>query len=127
MEDLMTSEYISIPTGIIGAGVDDVITITQNALDIINMTRNENKIGDEFYLRIGTRGGGCQGMNFILGFDSEIDDADRILQTEDLSLLIDSKSLFYTMGVTLDYIDGPNGSGFVFHSPNNEKTCGCHG
>ena len=95
---------------------------------MINIIKSENNVPEDFFLRIGTRGGGCSGMSYTLGFDSELDlDTDRQFITNNVNMVIDAKSLFYLMGVTLDFVEGPEGSGFVFHNPNNAHTCGCHG
>jgi iron-sulfur cluster assembly protein len=117
-----------ISTQIDGASDTDDIIITNRALDIINQIKKENNVPEDFFLRIGTRGGGCSGMNYSLGFDTDIDEAsDRKFVNPNVNLVVDARSLFYLMGVTLDYVEGPEGSGFVFHNPNNAHTCGCHG
>ena len=55
----------------------------------------------------------------------EINEDDRVIEVNGTKLVIDNKSLFYIQGVTLDFVDGPSGSGFVFNNPNNSHTCGC--
>jgi iron-sulfur cluster assembly protein len=117
-----------IPTGIVGAKSDDDIFISHKALEMITEIRKENNVPEDYFLRIATRGGGCSGMNYTLGFDNEFDEQnDRKYQTDKILLVVDAKSLFYLMGVTLDFVEGPDGSGFVFNNPNNAHTCGCHG
>lgn len=112
-------------TGVEGAKEVDEVIITNNALEMVKSIKEENKIGDDFFLRFATRGGGCSGMNYALGFDDQIEDEDRTYKVGDVNIVMDNKSLFYMMGVTLDYIAGDGGSGFVFNNPNNQKTCGC--
>lgn len=119
------SERIS--TGIIGATEADDMIISQKALEMISTVREHNNVPDDFFLRIATRGGGCSGMSYALGFDNELSEGDRKLMTDKLNLVVDAKSLFYLMGVTLDFVDGPSGSGFIFTNPNDMPTCGCHG
>lgn len=116
-----------IHTGVVGADDKDAIMITKRALDKINTIKAENNVPAEYSLRLGTQSGGCSGMNYILGFDSDINDFDKLIEMHNLNLVIDNKSLFYLMGVTLDYVDDMHGSGFVFNNPNNAKTCGCGG
>ncbi len=117
-----------IPTGIVGAKPEDDIFISHTALEMIGKIRKENNVPEDYFLRIATRGGGCSGMNYSLGFDNELDEQnDRKYQTDKVILVVDAKSLFYLMGVTLDFVEGPDGSGFVFNNPNNAHTCGCHG
>lgn len=126
MLDVMEEvEIISVQTGIMGAEEQDDFNMTVPALEMINSIRTENEIPEDYYLRLGTRSGGCSGMNYTLGFDSEVNENDKIIDVRGLQMVIDNKSLFYLMGVTLDFTEGPSGSGFVFNNPNNAHTCGC--
>lgn len=126
MADTMTDAAIKrVATGVEGSETKDDFIISEKAIETINNVRKQNEIADDYYLRIGTRSGGCSGMSYSLGFDNEVHDFDKILKLENMELIIDNKSLFYLMGVTLDYVDGPNGSGFVFNNPNNAHSCGC--
>ncbi|MCX6154224.1 MAG: iron-sulfur cluster assembly accessory protein [Candidatus Kapabacteria bacterium] len=112
-------------TGIDGAVDTDVIKISDSAISEINKIRETNSISEDFFLRLGTSNNGCSGMNYILGFDSDMDEGDVKFNMDKFDVVIDNKSLFYFMGVTLDFVNGADGSGFVFNSPYHEKTCGC--
>jgi len=114
-------------TGIVGAEEQDSVLITSRAIDKVNQIRKENSIPEDYSLRLGAQSGGCSGMNYLLGFDSELNEFDKVIEMNDLSVIIDRNSLFYLMGVTLDYVNDDFGSGFVFNNPNNEKSCGCGG
>ncbi|MEJ5286234.1 MAG: hypothetical protein CH6_2391 [Candidatus Kapaibacterium sp.] len=117
-----------IPTGIEGATEADDIFISTRALEMISEIRRQNSVPEEYFLRMGVQGGGCSGFNYALGFDNEYDALnDREFFVGDLRLVIDRTSLFYLMGVTLDFVDGPQGRGFVFSNPHNLPTCGCQG
>jgi len=120
-------DLITIPSGVEGSDSTEDIFFTLDAARKIEEIRKENNITEEFYLRIAAKGGGCSGMSFMLGFDDKIEDSDRLLRSADLELLVDSKSLFYLMGVTLDWVENGEASGFAFSTPNNMKTCGCGG
>lgn len=116
-----------ISTGIEGATEADSIFISHRAIEMIDQVRQENNVPENYFLRIGVQGGGCSGFNYALGFDAEIDEtSDRQFNVRNLKVVIDSHSLFYLMGVTLDFVDTPQGKGFVFSNPNNLPTCGCH-
>ena len=128
MNDVMNEiEVEFIHSGVVGTEEQDAILVTRRALDKIHSIKAENNVPAEYSLRLGTQSGGCSGMNYILGFDSEVSDHDKLIELHNLSLVIDNKSIFYLMGVTLDYVDDVHGSGFVFNNPNNAKTCGCGG
>jgi iron-sulfur cluster assembly protein len=127
MEDMMDNKEVTeiIDSQVEGATDEDSIQISLKALLEINNFREQNEVPEEFYLRLATQGGGCSGMQYVLGFDDKINENDRVFETENYKLVIDTHSLFYYMGVTLDYTDGPDGSGFVFRGLNNMRTCGC--
>lgn len=128
MAEILENNAVEIiHTDVIGADELDSIKITQNAIDMIKKVREENKVPADYSLRLGTQSGGCSGMSYLIGFDSEVNEMDKNVTVSDLKIAIDRKSLFYMMGVTLDFVDDENGSGFVFNNPNNAKTCGCGG
>ncbi len=122
---MIGADALSIPTGITGTDAADNITITSKALAQVREIKQQNNIPDTHGLRIGVKGGGCSGMSYTLGFDSESREHDMILDAEGVKVFIDAKSMFYLMGVTLDYSDGLMGRGFTFNNPNATKTCGC--
>jgi iron-sulfur cluster assembly protein len=129
MNDILVEEKIEnvcIPTGVIGADENEDFAFTPNALKEIQKIIAENNITDNYYLRINTKSAGCLGMSFNLGFDGEIHDNDRLFKLNTLNIAVDSKSLFYLMGVKIDFISSDKGKGFIFEQPNDFKTCGCH-
>ena len=117
--------FETIPIGVTGADENDNIRITQKALNEVKKIKSQNSIPDDYGLRVGVKGGGCSGMSYTLGFDASEKELDRVYETQGVRVFIDPKSLFYLMGVTLDYSDGLNGRGFTFNNPNATKTCGC--
>ncbi len=118
-------DTIKINPQIEGSTDEDSIAITRNAFDKIVEFVEANNIPDDFSLRFAAKSGGCSGMVYKLGLDNNYYENDRKYEIEGVRIVIDAKSIFYMMGVTLDYMDDINGSGFVFSSPFNEKTCGC--
>jgi iron-sulfur cluster assembly protein/iron-sulfur cluster insertion protein len=84
------------------------------------------KEGDEtLALRLGVRPGGCSGFSYEMFFDSDIDDADIVTETDGVRLVVDSKSLEMVAGAEVDYRDGLQGAGFHINNPNVTRSCGC--
>lgn len=104
---------------------DSEIKISEKAAKEIRRIMDENKVPDQYGLRVGVKGGGCSGLTYSLGFDADSREGDTIINQEGIKLFVDGKSLFYLMGTELDFSDGLNGKGFVFNNPNAVKTCGC--
>lgn len=122
---MIGQDIVSIPTGVTGTDENDNIIITSKALSEVKKIKSSNNIADDYGLRLGVKGGGCSGMSYTLGFDAASRDTDLVLDAEGVRIFIDAKSMFYLMGMTLDFSDGLMGKGFTFNNPNATKTCGC--
>jgi iron-sulfur cluster assembly protein len=101
------------------------IKITEKAIKEVKTIMTENKMPETFGLRVGVKGGGCSGLTYTLNFDSQPREGDTVIESDNIKLFVDGKSLFYLTGTELDFTDGLNGKGFVFNNPNAAKTCGC--
>ena len=101
------------------------IVVTDKAKKEINRIKEANNIPENYGLRVGVKGGGCSGMTYTLNFDENTKEGDSVIESDNVKLYIDGKSLFYLMGTELDFSDGLNGKGFIFNNPNATKTCGC--
>ena len=103
-----------------------MINVTESALKQISSIKASESRTSQDFLRVNVKRGGCSGFSYKLDFDSEMTDKDKTFEPqEDLKIVIDSQSLLYIMGMTLDFEGGLNGQGFVFSNPNATKTCGC--
>lgn len=101
-----------------------MVKITPNAVtkiaDIILETGEESK-----FLRTFVQGGGCAGFSYGFTFEDEQNEDDFIIQEGNVSILIDSMSMTYLTGATIDYKEDLMGAQFVIDNPNAETTCGC--
>jgi iron-sulfur cluster assembly protein len=75
-------------------------------------------------LRVGVRGGGCSGFQYQLAFDEQRD-GDVVFESQGLKLLVDSESLQFVSGSTIDYEESLQGAGFKVNNPNVVAACGC--
>ena len=105
--------------------VNDEITLTPKAVAEVGRLMATGNIPDRHGLRLSVKGGGCSGLSYVLGFDENPGDADKIMEAGGLRVFVDPKSLFYISGTVLDFSDGLNGKGFVFNNPQAQRTCGC--
>lgn len=100
-----------------------MITLTAGAVsEVKRLLSKENN--PALGLRVGIRSGGCSGMSYMLGFDTQ-HEGDNIQEFEGIKLFLDSKSAPYLEGTEVDYQDGLQGKGFTFHNPNATRSCGC--
>jgi len=101
------------------------IQVSEKAAKQVKAIMEENLVPENYGLRVGVKGGGCSGLTYSLDFDGEAREGDTIIEENGVKLFVDGKSLFYLMGMVLDFTDGLNGRGFIFNNPNATKTCGC--
>lgn len=71
------------------------------------------KIPSGYGIRIGIKGSGCAGVNYIIGFDLA-NDADKIYESEALQFIVAKKHLLYISGLSIDFIDTNEERGFIF-------------
>lgn len=91
---------------------------------IFSLLSDEGK-KEESFVRVGVKGGGCSGLMYDLDFDSELKESDKLIEDNDVKIVVDKKSMLYLAGTELDYTGGLNGKGFSFINPNASRTCGC--
>ena len=77
------------------------------------------------FIRVGVKGGGCSGLTYIMDFDTELKDEDKVFEDNGIKIVVDKKSFLYLVGTELNYSGGLNGKGFEFINPNANRTCGC--
>jgi iron-sulfur cluster assembly protein len=95
------------------------IQLTEKAKLEIRSTLEANKIPESYGLRVGIRGGACSGT-FLLGFDTATEH-DKTYVVEGIKVLIDNRHLMYVIGVSVDYEDGVNGSGYTVSAAEKSK------
>ena len=97
-----------------------MITVTVSAIEQIK----EILLGEEAkYVRAFVQGGGCSGFNYGFTLDEEKNEDDFEINEY---LIVDSMSIKYLQGATIDYIsDKLKGSQFIINNPNAKTTCGC--
>ena len=77
-------------------------------------------------LRVAVVGGGCSGFSYHMAFENQVnEDTDNVYTFDGLKVLVDQMSEMYLEGVSIDYIESLEGSGFKFNNPNVKSTCGC--
>lgn len=102
-----------------------MITVTDKAKERLEKLKVEEGQAPSSFLRVSVAGGGCSGLSYKLGFDTEIKPGDQVFNDNDFQIVVDMKSFLYLAGTELHYSDGLNGKGFEFHNPNATRTCGC--
>ncbi|MDY6942194.1 MAG: iron-sulfur cluster assembly accessory protein [Pseudomonadota bacterium] len=76
-------------------------------------------------LRIAVAGGGCSGMQYSLALEATKAAEDTVVECGEVKVLVDPQSAAMLQGVTVDFLDSVDGSGFKFMNPNASASCGC--
>ncbi|NLF69762.1 MAG: iron-sulfur cluster assembly accessory protein [Candidatus Anammoximicrobium sp.] len=103
-----------------------MITLTERAAGEVKRVKDEQKLDDDLFLRIGVAGGGCSGFSYTLGFDANYDaKKDSKHSFHGVDVVVDKKSALYLDGTTVDWYDSMGRCGFTFDNPNALRTCSC--
>ena len=105
--------------------IPSVIQISDGAVNKILSLANSEDDADNLNLRVYVTGGGCSGFQYGFSFDKVIDEDDTCITKDGANLVIDSLSLQYLEGSTVDYTEDLMGSKFIITNPNATTTCGC--
>ncbi|MBF0142007.1 MAG: iron-sulfur cluster insertion protein ErpA [Magnetococcales bacterium] len=76
-------------------------------------------------LRIFVSGGGCSGFQYGFTFDENQDEADLMVESGQVRVLVDPVSINYLKGAEVDYVEDLSGAQFVIRNPNAASSCGC--
>jgi iron-sulfur cluster insertion protein len=100
-----------------------MITITENAsTKVAELLQDEPEANG---LRVFIQGGGCSGFQYGFAFENEINEDDFIVEQTSVKFIVDSMSMQYLQGATIDYKEDLMGASFVINNPNAQTTCGC--
>lgn len=100
---------------------------------MINLTDSaKNKIKDLLLeepestnLRVFVQGGGCSGFQYGFAFDQDKNEDDFLIEEEGIRVLVDSMSMQYLQGASIDYVEELMGASFKLSNPNATGSCGC--
>lgn len=97
------------------------VNISARAKEEIKHTLSNKNIPDTYGLRIGVKGGGCAGVSYILGFDTQKED-DAVYNIDHIPVYIAKKNVMFLFGMEIDFYEGNEARGFVFINPDEKKS-----
>ncbi len=102
-----------------------MVEITESAkAKVIDLLTEEDN--PDLKLRTFVQGGGCSGFQYGFTFDEIQNDDDWEIPLDNKwKLLVDSMSMQYMTGATIDYTEDAMGANFSIKNPNAQTTCGC--
>lgn len=82
---------------------------------------------DRPYLRLYVAGRSCCSYQYGLALDDKVDAADAVSEVNGIPVAVDPTSQPFCDGATIDYVDTPEGSGFIVTNRSLGGSCGCGG
>ena len=100
------------------------VTVSEKALaQLKRLFAKDGRSG--IFLRIGVKGGGCSGLEYVTKLDQDRKPIDLSLTVDGIEIVCDSKSAKFLDGAVLEYTGNLIGGGFQFQNPNAGRSCGC--
>lgn len=98
--------------------------VTSAAANTIKMLMEQRQIPGHA-LRVFVSGGGCSGMQYGMAFEAGPQEHDYLVEADGVRIIVDSTSLIYLEGATIDFVDSLMGGGFRIDNPKAVSSCGC--
>ena len=99
-----------------------MITLTESAVSkLTELFAEENN--PNLLLRVFVQGGGCSGFSYGFTFDESRNEDDFDVPSA-VPVVVDSMSMQYLQGATINYKEDLMGASFVIDNPQATSTCG---
>ncbi len=101
-----------------------MITLTESAITAVGrfISSSDKPTGG---LRIEVTDGGCSGLSYGLRLEEREKTDDTVIDCGSVKVFVDPESFPKLDGMSIDFIDSLDGSGFKFTNPNAVKSCAC--
>lgn len=76
-------------------------------------------------LRVMVEQGGCSGLQYMLGLETQASAGDEIYDFDGVKVFVDPESLPIVDGMRIDFVESLEKSGFVFDNPKAADVCSC--
>ena len=98
------------------------ITLSESAADRIrHFLSKEGGVG----MRVGVKKTGCSGFAYVVELADAVRSDDAVFEDRGVKVLVDSDSLAYLDGMTIDFAREGLNEGFRYENPNVRSLCGC--
>ncbi|MFD2680181.1 HesB/IscA family protein [Bacillus seohaeanensis] len=104
--------------------MSEVVILTEAAaLQIKDMMKEHDEA--DALLRVAVKGGGCSGLSYGMGFESEVGEDDSLLEQHGIKVVVAKNDAAILNGTKIDYKQSMMGGGFTIDNPNAIASCGC--
>ncbi len=99
------------------------VTLSDSAISQVKSQLE--KRGKGLGMRLAVKKAGCSGFAYVIDFADELNDDDKIFDTNGVKVIINDTDLDFLNGIELDYTREGISEAFRFNNPNVKATCGC--
>ena len=104
------------------------ISLTQRAAEEVKTIMAAQNLDSNTFIRALIVGGGCSGMQYTLGFDTEFDPlVDARYRSDGIDVVVEKKFALFLDGAKIDFLDTPTAKGFSIDNPKFPAGAGCAG
>ena len=90
------------------------VSLSPRAAAEVDQIMKTKNIPENYFLRLGIRGGGgCGGAKLIIGFDKQRE-GDLRYKQGNIDVLVDKKHVMFLIGKAVDFYEGVDAQGFLF-------------
>lgn len=98
--------------------------LTDSAREQVKVMMKEEE--ENVRLRFGIQGGGCSGLSYSIGFESEVnEELDVTAMINEIPVVIAKQDIPIVENTVIDFKQNMMGGGFVINNPNAIVSCGC--
>ena len=102
-----------------------MITFTDTAAEkVLEIIAEDPKLKGAGF-RLGIKGAGCSGFQYVFGMETEIIEDDIVFEASGVKVIVDPLSYTYLMDVTVNYTKELMGEAFTITNPSAKNQCGC--
>ncbi|MEZ5942148.1 MAG: iron-sulfur cluster assembly accessory protein [Planctomycetaceae bacterium] len=103
-----------------------MVNLTEEAAAEIKKRIEQCETPDQMVLRVGVKGGGCSGLDYVFGFDNNANpEEDHIAEQHGVRIAVKKAHDLYLDGTTIGFKNDLDKYGFTFDNPNASRSCGC--
>lgn len=103
-----------------------VVILTERAASKVkDFLAEQEDTSEDVALRVAVQAGGCAGMEYALFFDDRELEGDSYTEQHGVPVRVDEKSQRHLQGVTIDWKESLEASGFSIENPNASQSCAC--
>lgn len=100
----------------------NIVFLTDTAKEHMSKMLEEN---NKPAIKLALQGGGCAGFKYDWSLEDEAETGDEVIELDNGKFIIDSMSVMYLLGSTVDYKKELFGSYFDIRNPSSTSSCGC--